>query len=97
MHEDTVHEPVLGAEVLSPTTTNEDRAARWRAYQEIRGLGHYLLARQDAQKVELYTRKEGGWDLTIIQPPAAIDLSALAIALSVEELYEGIDFPGQYA
>jgi Uma2 family endonuclease len=93
MRDDAVREPVLIAKLLSHTTANDDLGAKWLAYRKITGLAHYLLAWRDGQKAELYTRKTGGWDLTIIEPPAAIDLPALAVTLSFTELYDGVDFP----
>lgn len=90
MSDDTVREPVLIAEVLSRTTAGHDRGAKWLAYREIEGLTHYLLVWQDVRRVELFSRREGGWDLVIIEPPAVVELPVLAASLSLAELYEGV-------
>lgn len=94
MSDDTVREPVLIAEVLSRSTAGHDRGAKWLAYRDIVGLAHYLLLWQDHQRAELFTRREGGWDLVIIEPPAVVELPALAINLRFADLYDGIDLAG---
>ena len=90
MTDDTVREPRLIAEVLSRTTAHHDRSTKWLAYREIAGLAHYLLVWQDARRVELFSRRGGGWELTILEPPASIDLSALGVSLRFAEIYEGV-------
>ena len=90
MADDTVREPVLIAEVLSRSTAGHDRGAKWLAYREIEGLTHYVLVWQDVRRVELFSRRAGGWELVILEPPAPIELSALGVSLGFAELYDGV-------
>jgi Uma2 family endonuclease len=90
MADDTVREPVLIAEVLSRSTAQHDRGAKWLAYREIEGLTHYVLVWQDVRRVELFSRRAGGWELVILEPPTPIELSAFGISLGFAELYDGV-------
>ena len=90
MTDDLVPEPVLIAEVLSRTTAGHDRGAKWVAYRELESLAHYLLVWQDVRRVELFSRRGGGWELAILEPPASIDLSALGVSLGFAGIYEGV-------
>jgi Uma2 family endonuclease len=58
--------------------------------QQLPGLAHYLLVWQDVRRVELFSRRAGGWELVILEPPAAIELPALAVELEFDELYDGV-------
>ena len=90
MTDDTVREPRLIAEVLSRTTAGHDRGAKWLAYREIDGLAHYLLVWQDVRRVELFSRRADSWELLILEPPAVIELSALAVSFDFADLYDGV-------
>lgn len=90
MTDDTVREPTLIAEVLSRSTAHHDRGAKWLAYREIEGLTHYVLVWQDVRRVELFSRRAGGWELVILEPPAPIELSALGVSLGFAEVYDGV-------
>ncbi len=90
MTDDTVREPVLIAEVLSRSTAGHDRGAKWLAYREIKGLAHYLLVWQDVRRVELFSRRTGGWELAILEPPAPIELAALGVSFGFAEIYNGV-------
>ena len=68
--DDQVREPVVVVEVLSRTTADRDRSAKWVGYQEIPSLQHYVLIAQETRRVELFTRADDSWHLRIIRPPA---------------------------
>lgn len=57
---------------------------------QLPGLAHYLLLWQDVQRVELFSRRTGGWELVILEPPAPIELAALGVSLGFAELYDGV-------
>lgn len=90
MSDDTVRQPVLIGEVLSRTTAEHDRGAKWLAYREIEGLEHYLLVWQNVRRVELFSRRAAGWDLAILEPPAPIELPILGVSIGLSAVYEGV-------
>ena len=53
---DIVTNPLVLAEVLSPSTEAYDRAEKWVSYQTIPSLQHFLLISATQPRVEIYTR-----------------------------------------
>jgi Uma2 family endonuclease len=59
----TITNPTLLVEVLSPSTENEDRGAKWQHYQLIPALREYVLVSQSEPRVELFRRLPSGtWE-----------------------------------
>jgi Uma2 family endonuclease len=59
----TATNPTLVVEVLSPTTEQDDRGDKWRAYQQIPSLQEYVLVSQSSPRVEIYRRlPSGAWE-----------------------------------
>jgi Uma2 family endonuclease len=76
--------------LLSPTTQRHDRIAKWREYQRIPSLQHFVLVEQAERRIEVYSRTETGWALASVEPPHdAIALKAVGATLSLEAIYEG--------
>jgi Uma2 family endonuclease len=87
--DDQIKDPVVVVEVLSRTTADRDRSAKWVGYQDIASLQHYVLIAQDRRRVELFTRADDGWHLRIIRAPAGrLRLSAIGVELSLDQIYE---------
>jgi Uma2 family endonuclease len=88
--DDRVSDPTVVVEVLSPTTERHDRIAKWREYQRIVSLQHFVLVEQAERRVEVYSRTETGWALASIEPPDdTVALGAIGARLSLEAIYEG--------
>jgi Uma2 family endonuclease len=88
--DDRVPDPTVVVEVLSPTTETHDRIRKWRQYQTIASLKHFVLVAQSERRVEVYTREGGGWQLAVVEPPDdTVALSAIGGSLSLEAIYEG--------
>jgi Uma2 family endonuclease len=87
--DDRIREPVVVVEVLSRTTADRDRSAKWVGYQDILSLQHYVLIAQDRRRVELFTRADDGWHLRIIRSlRGKVELSAISTELTLDEIYE---------
>ena len=56
----TVTNPALIVEVLSPTTEEDDRGAKWQHYQLLSSLQEYVLVSQSAPRIEVYRRLPAG-------------------------------------
>jgi Uma2 family endonuclease len=91
---DTLLNPTLIVEILSPSTEAYDRGKKFEHYQTIESLTYYLLIAQDRIHVDLYTRQpSGAWLLTSSSDPnAAISLDAIGCTLPLSELYDGLEF-----
>jgi Uma2 family endonuclease len=88
--EDQIREPVVILEVLSRTTGDRDRGAKWVGYRELPSLQHYVLINQSRPFVEVYSRDGAGWSLTLYAPPLqAVPLPAVGAELRLDEIYEG--------
>lgn len=86
--------PLLIAEVLSPSTEKTDRGAKFRNYTAISTLQVYLLISQNTPRVEMYLRGENGhWDYSeIIGLDAVLSISTLSVSLPLSEIYDLIEF-----
>jgi Uma2 family endonuclease len=91
---DTLTNPTLVAEVLSPSTELYDRGVKFEHYRQIPSLTTYLLVSQETPKIEQYVREtEFKWEYrTASELNATMDLPALGITLSLAEIFAGIQF-----
>jgi Uma2 family endonuclease len=91
-------EPVLVVEVLSDSTERYDRGAKWRAYQRLPSLQHYLLIEPGEPLAELWTRTPEGWRYESLDGlTGTIELTGLGIALPLAAVYEDVAFPAPAA
>lgn len=92
-HEDTLLDPVVLVEVLSPSTARYDRGEKRRRYQGIASLHHYLVVEQDRPLVEHY-RRDGdgsGWSVEVVEGLAgSAELDAIGVTLGLDQVYEGV-------
>jgi Uma2 family endonuclease len=86
--EDQVRAPTVVVEVLSRSTEDHDRGAKWVAYRDVDALRHYLLVAQEGRRVEVYSREAKRWSLQVLAPPGAIPLPAIGAELTFDEIYE---------
>jgi Uma2 family endonuclease len=91
---DTLTNPLVIVEVLSPTTKNYDRGEKFEQYRKIEDLHEYLLAAQDRPHVEHYIKqRDGTWLLSEVESrEAAVELPSLGCSLSLAEIYAKVDF-----
>lgn len=87
--DDRVSDPTVVVEVLSPTTERHDRVRKWREYQTIPSLRHFVVVEQRERRIEIYSRSDDGWAFTVVGPPDdEIVLAAIDARLSLEAIYE---------
>ncbi len=88
-----VRQPVLIAEILSPSTAEYDRTTKFAYYQKMPSLRHYLLLSQAAWIVEWFRRDEAGqWIYTLLTgPDSLLQIADLGLSLPLRELYEDTD------
>ncbi|MBZ0275529.1 MAG: Uma2 family endonuclease [Anaerolineae bacterium] len=91
---DTLLNPVVIIEVLSPSTEDFDRGRKFRMYRGIPTLSDYLLVSQKRILVEHFTRQTGDtWILRdFVRPTDQIALPAIGCTLSIEAIYRRVNF-----
>lgn len=91
-HVDTLINPTLLVEILSPNTEDYDRGKKAKLYRAIPSLQELLFVAQDSYEVELYRRQsEGGWSLIEASGlESGILLTSIDYELSLRELYSGV-------
>ena len=89
---DTIQYPRVVIEVLSPSTEVTDRIKKFAYYRECPTIQEYIMI--DSQKilVEIYRREEEGWMLQTLKAEDILTIKSLGIQLSVEDIYEGVNF-----
>ncbi|HLK55452.1 MAG TPA: Uma2 family endonuclease [Chthonomonadaceae bacterium] len=95
LDENTLINPILIVEVLSPSTANYDRTTKFDHYKNIPSFTDYLLIYATHVRVEHYVRQgENAWLQSVaIQRDAEISITNLGISLSVERLYRNLALP----
>jgi Uma2 family endonuclease len=90
---DTLSNPKLVVEVLSPTTRNYDLGDKTRLYWQIPSLTELLLIEQDKVWIEYWTREVGGkWDRQLLLGlHESIRIAALECEIPVAEIYAGVE------
>jgi Uma2 family endonuclease len=94
-HVDTLLNPTVVVEVLSPSTEAYDRGAKFRNYRSVPTLREYVLVAQDAPRVEVYARQpDGRWLLTqdVEGLESSVQFAALGITLPLADIYDRVTF-----
>lgn len=84
-------DPVLLAEVLSPSTERADRSEKLPAYTGIGTVEEVLLVAQDEMRVELF-RRVTGWRREVLTGADTLNLTSVGMALPVSALYRRVEF-----
>lgn len=90
---DTLLNPTLIVEVLSPSTASYDRIKKFGYYRTIESLSEYLLIAQDEYKVEQYVKKsEGHWSLEDIRSlEGIVELASIECTLRLADVYVKVE------
>jgi Uma2 family endonuclease len=91
---DTLLNPTLIVEVLSPSTEAYDRGRKFGHYRSIESLAEYLLVSSERAGAELFTRQtDRGWLLTAAGDLRdTLQLPATGCRLALADLYEKVEF-----
>ena len=90
---ETLQNPLLIFEVLSPSTEAIDRSMKFNSYLQLPSLEGYFLVSQDKPRVESYTRQADGW---LYQDHAGLEaklrIDAIDVSLSLADVYHKVAF-----
>jgi len=86
----SITNPRIIVEVLSPSTRDWDLGGKLEHYRRIPSLTDYVIVDPDARRVTHYSRAETGWRLHDIEE-GAVPLADLGIELPLDELFADLD------
>lgn len=90
---DTLLNPTLIVEVLSPSTENYDRGVKFARYRTIPSLREYLLLEQKRVHLERFLRQDGDWLLHETDDPGYVaELSSIGCRLALADVYDRVFF-----
>jgi Uma2 family endonuclease len=91
---DTLLNPTLVGEVLSPSTERYDRGEKFVSYRELPSLGEYILVAQDRVLVEVYARQGEQWVLSVFRKrDDVVRLASIGCDIPLAEIYRRVDVP----
>lgn len=92
-HVDTLLNPTVIVEVLSPSTENYDRNDKFLSYQTVESLQEYILVSQNGVHVEQYIRQNGNWTLKEFRSlDDMLVLASIECRLALRAIYAKVQF-----
>ena len=93
-HNDTLLNPRVIFEVLSPSTEGYDRGKKFAHYRTVVSLAEYLLVSQDQPRIEQYVRQaDNDWLLhEATNLTETIQLPSIECDLTLSDVYANIEF-----
>ncbi len=91
---DTLVNPTVIIEVLSPSTEAEDRGSKFAHYRRLESLREYVLVAQDRMMVERFTRQGEQWVLTEYRRgDESLRLASIECGIPLGEIYAKVMLP----
>lgn len=91
---DTLKNPVVIFEILSPSTEDHDRGKKFFFYRQIPSFSEYILVDTTRRFVELSRRQEdGSWVFGVVSDPEGyVPIAAIKGRVSMDEIYRNVQF-----
>lgn len=95
--ENTLLNPVVIVEVLSPSTEAYDRGNKFHCYESLPSLKHYVLVSSTSAVVDVLSLTANGrWEIrTYMTIEESIELDAIGVVLPMAEIYARVTFDQQ--
>lgn len=91
---DTLRNPIVIIEILSPSTEAFDRGEKFSHYRQIESLQEYIIVSQDKVNVERFLRRPDEWGYTSFQDlNQHVPIVSIECELSLQRIYQGVTFP----
>lgn len=94
---DTLTNPTIIIEVVSPSTEAYDRGVKFAHYRKLESLKDYVLVSQDRMMVEHFVRsgeKGDQWLLTeSSEPNSLLYLTSIDCTVALRDIYDKVEFP----
>jgi Uma2 family endonuclease len=90
---DTLLNPAVVVEVLSPSTEAYDRGAKFFYYRQLESLTDYLLVSQDTMRIEHFMRQPNGlWLMAeAVGPDGVLEIASIGCSLRLADVYDKVD------
>jgi Uma2 family endonuclease len=87
--------PQVIIEVLSPSTERYDRTTKFRHYQQLPSVQEYILVSQDEAMCERFTRQDdGSWAMVaFVGLEEMLQLKTVTVAVPLTDIYASVIFP----
>lgn len=91
---DTLKNPVVIFEILSPSTEDHDRGKKFFFYRQIPSFSEYILVDTTRRFVELSRRQEdGSWVFGVMSDPEGnVPIAAIQSRIPMDEIYRNVQF-----
>ena len=91
---DTLLNPSVIIEVLSPSTESYDRGNKFFTYQQILSLKEYILVSSTTVQIQTIIKKDDGlWKFeTITSKAASITINSIELQILVKDIYDEVNF-----
>ncbi|KPV51081.1 hypothetical protein SE17_23260 [Kouleothrix aurantiaca] len=91
--QDTLLDPIVVIEILSPSTERYDRGKKFQNYRTVNSLQEYLLVSQDDYHIDHYTNQNNGtWLLkTYSGKDAVLFVKAIDCTMLLDDVYDKVD------
>ena len=88
---DTLLNPILVIEVLSPSTEAYDKGEKFLQYQELTSLQEYILVSQDRVRIEQYRLLKAQWVQTELSAlEDVLSLTSIGCELPLQDIYRRV-------
>jgi Uma2 family endonuclease len=91
---DTLLNPTLMVEVLSPSAASYDRGEKFNRYRQLPSLQEYLIVAQSTPAIEHY-RKQSQWEWILVDVTdweALVEMPSIQCQLALKDIYEKVNF-----
>jgi len=96
--QDTLLNPAMIVEVLSPSTESYDRGDKFAHYRRLASLREYVIVAQDKVMVERYTRHGSEWLLAeLSRLDDTLRLESIECQVPLREIYSKVELPAEPA
>jgi len=91
--QDTLLNPIIVIEILSPSTERYDRGKKFQNYRTVMSIQEYVLVSQDEYHIEHYTNQhDGNWLLaTYDGRNTTVILKTIDCTLLLDDVYDKVD------
>ena len=88
----SLEDPTILIEVMSDGSVGRDRVEKWRVYQKLPSLQHYVLVERDTPVIEVFDRAADAWfqHRLVERLDGVLELSALDLSIPLAEIYRDV-------
>ena len=92
-HLDTLLNPTVIVEILSPSTEAYDRGEKFARYRHIDTLREYVLVSQDRPRIEHFLRHDQVWEFSAVDGlDATVSFPSVDVSIPLRDIYDRVEF-----